>query len=63
VIFEAAFRTESAHVAIDVLEGVDGGFRLTEVKSGSLVKDEHLPDAAIQVHVAEASGCRSERWA
>jgi len=55
-VFEASFLADGVSVAVDVLERMDGGRRLIEVKSASSQKDEHLPDVAVQVHVAEASG-------
>ncbi|HEV2670649.1 MAG TPA: DUF2779 domain-containing protein [Gemmatimonadales bacterium] len=55
-IFEASFVADNTFVAVDVLTPQDGGFHLTEVKSSSSQKEEHLPDAAVQVHVLERSG-------
>jgi len=55
-IFEASFLADNTHVMVDVLTRQDGGFHLTEVKSSSSQKEEHLPDAAVQVHVLERSG-------
>jgi predicted RecB family nuclease len=51
-IFEASFVADDTFVAIDVLERLDRGFRLVEVKSASSQKEEHVPDAAVQAHVA-----------
>src|SRR3989475_7985559 len=42
------------YVAIDVLEKQGDGYHLTEVKSSSSLKDEHIPDVAIQARVAAA---------
>jgi len=56
VIFEASFVADNTYVAVDVLERQSNGFRLIEVKSSSSQKDEHIPDAAVQVHVAQQSG-------
>ena len=56
VIFEASFVADDTFVAIDVLERLAEGFRLIEVKSSSSQKDEHIPDAAIQTHVARQNG-------
>src|SRR6267378_1754152 len=42
-IFEATFIADDTFVAIDVLEKMGGGYRLTEVKSSSSQKDEHIP--------------------
>jgi len=57
-IFEASFLADSTFVAVDVLTRADNGFHLTEVKSSSSQKEEHLPDAAVQVHVLQESGVR-----
>jgi len=56
-IFEAAFIEDNVFVAVDVLERLpSGGFRLVEVKSTNSVKDYHIPDVAIQAHVARKAG-------
>jgi predicted RecB family nuclease len=58
-IFEAAFRADRVYVAVDVLERLDDGWALIEVKSGSdprKVKDKYTSDAAIQTHVLRRSG-------
>ena len=55
-IYEATFFADTTYVAIDVLERLGNGFRLVEVKSSTSQKDEHIPDAAVQKHVATASG-------
>jgi hypothetical protein len=57
-IFEASFLASNTFVAVDVLSRTDKGFHLTEVKSSSSQKEEHLPDAAVQVHVLQQSGIR-----
>jgi hypothetical protein len=54
-IFEASFLADNTFVAVDVLAPQDGGYHLTEVKSSSSQKEEHLPDAAVQVHVLSRS--------
>jgi predicted RecB family nuclease len=56
VIYEASFMADGVFVAVDVLERVDGGFNLIEVKSSSRAKDEHIPDAAVQTHVLRKCG-------
>jgi hypothetical protein len=56
VIFEASFVADNTYVAVDVLERQSKGFRLIEVKSSSSQKDEHIPDAAVQTHVAQQNG-------
>lgn len=55
-IYEASFVADNTYVAVDVLARENDGFRLIEVKSASSQKDEHIPDAAIQVHVLKKSG-------
>src|SRR6266513_1292930 len=57
-IFEASFLADNTFVAVDVLTPQDGGYHLTEVKSSSSQKEEHLPDVAVQVHVLKESGVR-----
>ncbi len=57
-IFEASFLADNTFVAVDVLTRQDNGFHLTEVKSSSSQKEQHLPDAAVQVHVLQKSGIR-----
>jgi hypothetical protein len=55
-VFEATFVEAGVYVAIDVLERTDDGFTLIEVKSSSKLKDEHIPDVAIQTWVARLAG-------
>ncbi|MGH7521763.1 MAG: DUF2779 domain-containing protein [Gemmatimonadales bacterium] len=55
-IYEASFVADNTYVAVDVLAREGDGFRLIEVKSASSQKAEHVPDAAIQVHVLKQSG-------
>ena len=55
-IFEASFMADNTYVAVDVLNRQAGGFHMTEVKSSSSQKEEHLADAAVQVHVLNRSG-------
>ena len=57
-VFEATFIADETFVAIDVLEKHKDGYRLTEVKSSSSQKDEHIPDVAIQARVAAACGVK-----
>ena len=55
-IYEAAFTFEGIRVRVDVLGRNSGDtFDLVEVKSSASVKPEHIPDAAIQLHVVEGS--------
>ena len=55
-IFEGAFDTDGVFIAADVLRREDDGFALIEVKSSTKVKDEHIPDVALQTHVLRANG-------
>lgn len=55
-IFEASFEHEGVFVAVDALEKSDGGYSLTEVKSTTKLKPEHLPDIAVQRWVVEGAG-------
>ena len=55
-IFEATFIADNTYVAIDVLEKTNDGYHLTEVKSSTSQKDEHIPDVAVQARVAAACG-------
>ncbi|MGH7699426.1 MAG: DUF2779 domain-containing protein [Gemmatimonadales bacterium] len=55
-VFEATFTAQDTYVAIDVLERQGSGYRVTEVKSSSSQKDQHIPDVAVQAYVAAACG-------
>jgi len=55
-LYEAAFAAGDAYAVVDILEKDGDGVRLVEVKSSTSVKPEHLPDIALQLHVARASG-------
>jgi predicted RecB family nuclease len=55
-IFEATFIADGTFVAIDVLEKLGDGYRMTEVKSSSSQKPEHIPDVAVQARVAASCG-------
>ena len=56
-IFEAAFEYDGVYVRVDILQRrKDDRWRLIEVKSSASLKDEHLPDVAIQSHVVSRSG-------
>lgn len=55
-IYEASFDVDRVFVAVDILQRVRGGFGLVEVKSSTSKKPEHVPDAAIQVHVLRECG-------
>jgi len=60
-IYEASFFEDGVFVAVDILERLDPGqsteaFRLIEVKATSSLKDEHIPDAGVQLHVLRKAG-------
>lgn len=55
-VYEAAFRADGVFVSVDILERGAPGFGLIEVKSTASVKEHHLPDVAVQTHVARRSG-------
>ena len=57
-IFEASFLANDTLVKIDVLEKINDGYRLTEVKSSNSQKPEHIGDVAVQRSVAEACGLK-----
>lgn len=56
-LYEAAFTYEGVHTRVDILRRTEhGDFDLIEVKSTMGVKDVHIPDVAIQMHVVKGSG-------
>lgn len=55
-IFEAAFVHDDVRVRVDVLERHAEGWGLREVKSSSQIKNHHLDDVALQMHVLTAAG-------
>ena len=55
-VYEAAFRADGVFVSVDILERRGQGFCLTEVKSTTSVKAQHIPDVAVQTHVLRRSG-------
>jgi hypothetical protein len=57
-IYEASFRADGVFVAVDILTRQGDGFRLTEVKSTTRVKDAHIPDVTVQAHVLRRSRLR-----
>ena len=61
-LYEAAFAFQSIRTRVDILKrSGDQEFDLVEVKSSTSVKPEHIPDAAIQLHVLEGSGIHVKR--
>jgi hypothetical protein len=61
VVYEASFLEDGVFVAVDILERRGDGFVLIEVKSTLDVKEEHLPDVAVQVHVVRRAGLTVRR--
>jgi len=55
-VYEASFRADGVFVAVDILERDGRGVRLVEVKSSTGVKDQHIPDVAVQAHVLRRCG-------
>jgi predicted RecB family nuclease len=55
-VYEASFLADDVFVIVDIIERVNGGFNLIDVKASTRLKEEHLPDAAIQTHVVTKSG-------
>ena len=56
-IYECAVIAENTLVFPDILERVEGGFALIEVKSKTSVSEQkHIPDIAIQAYVLRAAG-------
>lgn len=61
-IFEAAFTHDRIRIRVDVLLRVGPElFDLIEVKSTARVKDEHVDDVALQLHVLQGAGVRIRR--
>ncbi len=55
-IFEATFEHAGVLVRADVMTPEPGGYRMTEVKASTRVKDYHLIDCAIQTWVCQQAG-------
>ena len=60
-IYEAWFLADETYVGVDILERTSRGYTVIEVKASNSRKAEHLPDAAVQVHVVRGSGLQVER--
>lgn len=58
VLFEATFVTDRTVAIVDVLERLDDGWRLIEVKQANACNDDHVADVAFQLHVVESCGLR-----
>lgn len=55
-IYEASFSADGVFVAVDILERRGEGQGIVEVKSTLGVKEQFIPDVAIQLHVVRAAG-------
>ena len=55
-IYEASFVADDVFVAVDILVREPCGWRVIEVKSTTSLKEQHLPDVAVQVHVLRRAG-------
>src|SRR5207302_9167056 len=60
-VYEAWFLADDAYVGVDILERTPRGYGVIEVKASNSYKPEHLPDAAVQVHVLRRAGLAVER--
>jgi len=60
-VYEAWFLADNTYVGVDILERSARGYGVIEVKASNSCKPEHLPDAAVQVHVLRRSGLQVER--
>ncbi len=60
-VYEATLEHDGLLVRLDVLLREPGGARLIEVKSTASIKDEHLPDCAVQLWVARGAGLAVSR--
>jgi predicted RecB family nuclease len=56
IVYEAGFIADGVFVSVDILSRSGDGFVVTEVKSSSKVKAEHLEELALQAHVLERNG-------
>jgi predicted RecB family nuclease len=61
VIYEASFRASQVFVSVDILDNRPEGASVIEVKSTTRVKEQHLPDVAVQAHVVRRSGVEASR--
>ncbi len=57
-IFEAAFEFENIRIRVDILERLDAGWGLREVKSSTSASEEkgHVDDVAVQLYVLKGAG-------
>jgi len=55
-VFEAGIQVDNFFCKVDVLEFVNGGWNLCEIKASNSVKPKHIPDIAFQKFVCEKAG-------
>ena len=60
-IFEAGFQFQDLFVKNDILEPVNDGWNLYEIKASTEVKPEHIPDLAFQKYVCEKVGLKIKK--
>jgi hypothetical protein len=60
-VFEGDFRADGVSCTVDILERTQRGHVLIEVKSATSVKEEYIPDIALQVWLARRCGVEIER--
>ncbi|MBN1336648.1 MAG: DUF2779 domain-containing protein, partial [Deltaproteobacteria bacterium] len=60
-IYEASFSAGDVYAAVDILERGPDGHHLVEVKSSTRVKEEHVPDVAVQFYVLGLCGVQVSR--
>ena len=60
-LYEAWFLADETYVGVDILERTSRGYKVIEVKASNSRKPEHLPDVAVQVHVARRAGLQVEQ--
>lgn len=60
-VYEASFAAGQVYASVDILAREPDGLHLIEVKSATSLKEEHLPDIAIQLHVLRRSGLEPAR--
>ena len=56
ILFEASFERDGVYCSANVLRKRSAGWVLTEVKSTTFVKPEHLLDTAVQTWVLRGAG-------
>ena len=60
-LYEASFFAGGTYVAVDILDRIEGGFALIEVKATTNPRLEHVQDAAVQTWVLRQSGLDVKR--